>query len=441
MNSRRLFLKRGTMAGVASLTTNLWNRSAGLSAFAQMPSSDYKAIVLVSLNGGNDANNMLIPLDSARYGEYSKLRQGLAIPSAQCIPLQNTAGEPSYGLHPAMPKLAQLYNSQGALFAVNVGPIIKAAKKQELLANPGLLPSLFSHATGVSEWESAISTANPATGWGGRLADLIADKSGNLPPVFDAGLPSLFTVGNNVQAVAVQAGQAFAALPPELNRTVLRIAQADTSSANLLTAQLAKVRVAALQQQTLIDQASAYGNIKSQFPNSAFGNALQKIAQVMAGRSIVGASRQIFYTKQGFYDTHQSQLQPQADNLADLDAGLAAFSAALNELGLTNDVLVCTHSDFNRTFTSNTNGGSDHGWGTHQIVLGGGIKGGRILGTFPTLEIGGPDDINTTGAWIPTTSVSQFTGGIGSWMGLSQPQLTSVFPELSKFVGGPMIFS
>ena len=111
---------------------------------------------------------------------------------------------------------------------------------------------------------------------------------------------------------------------------------------------------------------------------------------------------------------------------------------AIDELGLTNEVLVCTHSDFNRTMQGNSTSGTDHAWGNHQIVLGGGITGGRILGSMPALELGGSSDLGTLGTWIPTTSVTQMTAGVGKWMGLSTAQVASVFPDLANFSSGAL---
>jgi uncharacterized protein (DUF1501 family) len=111
--------------------------------------------------------------------------------------------------------------------------------------------------------------------------------------------------------------------------------------------------------------------------------------------------------------------------------------SALDEMGLGNQVLVCTHSDFNRTMQANTAIGTDHAWGNHQLIIGGMTNGGRIAGTMPDLDLGGSCDLSAQGqgVWIPTTSVSQMTGGIGSWMGLSTSQLNSVLPDLTNFGG------
>jgi uncharacterized protein (DUF1501 family) len=437
--SRRSFTKLAVNAGIASATTPLWSDAYCARAFAQAVNG-YRAVVLVTLEGGNDGNNMVVPLDSASYAQYASLRTSLALPQATCQILNSPAGAPSYGLHPELANVASMYNSGSAAIVANVGPLAMPATKATLLTNPSLIPqALQSHPAGVNQWESATIDALPATGWGGRIADLIAGQSGTLPPLFDTGGQSIFTVGHSVQAVSVIAGGVGvpSAIPTGIQNAMLAIASNDTLSENQIASQAAALRVQSLTQQTLIAQAQNSGTpLKTVFPYGGFGQSLQAIASIINGRSVIGASRQIFYAQQGVYDTHATQIRTHASNLAELDAGLGAFMSAMQEIGLANQVLVCTHSDFNRTILANTAGGSDHAWGNHQLILGGGIRGGRMIGTYPDLDLNGSMDLIGNGVWIPSLSVTQMTAGIGSWMGLSSSQIASVFPGLSNFPSG-----
>jgi uncharacterized protein (DUF1501 family) len=222
-----------------------------------------------------------------------------------------------------------------------------------------------------------------------------------------------------------------------MQNAIMAIAAADAQSPNAIVSQAAQLRIQAVNQQALIVQAQTSGaSLSTVFPTSPFGQSMKAIAGIINGRSVIGASRQIFYAQQGSYDTHGSQLSIHAGLLSDLDSSLGAFMSALDEMGLSNQVLVCTHSDFNRTITANVAGGSDHAWGNHQIVLGGGIRGGQIIGTYPDLDLGGGMDLNGYGTWVPTLSVTQMAAGIGTWMGLNPAQLASVFPDLGNFSGG-----
>jgi uncharacterized protein (DUF1501 family) len=442
--SRRNFLQFGTKAGIASATAPLWMHLTSSQAFAQVAGS-YKAIVLVTMPGGNDGNNTVIPTDSAAYNQYASIRSKLlAIRQEELLPLTSRNGGPNYGLHPSLTNLAALYNQRQAAIVANVGTLQVPLTKQQINSDRTLIPGgLLSHPSSLAQWESSSTSTSPDTGWGGRIADVISSQSGSLAPVLDVGVESIFTVGRSVQAVAVQASSGtFSALPGGIESVVSAIAQNDAASKNQLVARAAQMRVAATAEQIILGQAQSAGSsLKTSFPSTDFGNALKMVAQLINGRSVVGASRQIFYCNQGFYDFHEAQGWVQAQNLMEFDQGIGAFMQALAEMGLSNQVLLCTHSDFGRTMQANSTGGTDHGWGNHQFLLGGGISGGQIFGSMPALDLGGSSDLTDQGIWIPTTAVTQMTAGVGRWMGLSGSQISTVFPDLANFPGGALAFS
>ncbi len=444
MINRRDFVKLGYRAGIAAATMPLWANELSIKAFGQL-SYQYKAVVVVALTGGNDGNNLVVPVNNAMYTQYAKLRSNISLPQSALIPLTGTHGS-SYGdvgLHPSLVNVAKRFNQQQGVIIANVGPMVKKLAKAQLLNDASLQPEvLLSHPAGQAQWQSSTTKALPDTGWGGRIADVCSGQSGVLPPVMTASGSAIFTVGHTVQGIAVQAqGSGAIAVPTNLQTAVQTLARRDTDSTNLLVAQVAKLREASMVQQGILAQAAEYGApLKAKFSTSDFATSMQMIAQIINGRSVVGASRQLFFCSQGNYDSHQQLIQNQGSYLTDLDTNLGAFMDALDEMGLTDQVLVCTHSDFNRTMQGNITLGSDHGWGNHQIVLSGGIRGGRILGDFPELDLGGEDDFGTQGIWIPTTSVTQMTAGIGSWMGLTAGQVTSVFPDLASFDDGALQF-
>lgn len=438
MFTRRQFMKLSSRAGITAATLPLWSNEICTKAFAQLSSSQYKAVVVVHLNGGNDGNNMVVPLSNTVYNQYALLRGRVALPQSSLIPLTGTDNSSfgPVGMHPSLNKIAGKFNQRQAVVIANIGPMVKRLSKGELLASTYLQPEgLFSHPAGSAQWQSASTVALPDTGWGGRIADVYSGQSGSLPPVFTASGSTIFTVGHSVQGVAVQAqGGGAVAVPAALQAAIRTLAQSDMRSSNLIVAQVARLRESSMAEQALLLQASQYGSAMTQgFSATALGASMKMIAQIINGRSIIGANRQLFYCVQEGYDNHQQLNQYQGANLADLDTNIGGFMDAIDEMGLTNQVLICTHSDFNRTMQGNINLGSDHGWGNHQIILGGGIAGGRILGDFPALELGGSSDFGTQGLWIPTTSVTQMTAGIGSWMGLTDNQLNSVFPDLPNF--------
>ena len=151
----------------------------------------------------------------------------------------------------------------------------------------------------------------------------------------------------------------------------------------------------------------------------------------IAARATLGMQRQIFFCAVGGYDTHGDQLGAQAGLLAELSQGLSAFYNATLELGVEQSVTTFSASDFGRTLPTN-GAGSDHGWGSHQFVMGGAVRGNRLYGTFPTLAVNGPDDTED-GRWIPTTSVDEFSATMARWFGVSDSDLPTVFPNIGRF--------
>jgi len=437
-------MKLGSRSGIFAATAPLWSHEFSIKAFAQML-PQYKAVVVITLNGGNDGNNLVVPISATYYNQYSALRTNVSLPIASLLPLNGTnhSSIGPVGLHPSMVNVAKRFNQQQAVVVANVGPMIRPLTKTQLKADATLQPEdLLSHPAGKAQWESATTKSLPDTGWGGRVADVIYSQSGRLAPVFTASGSATFTVGHSIQGIAIQAqGGTNAAIPIDLQAAANSLAHVDAQSKNVILSQVAKLRVSSMAEQDLLNQAEASGAIlKAPFSSSAFGRNMQTIAKIIQGRSVIGASRQMFYCLQGNYDNHQNLVTSQASSLTELDTNLGAFMDAMDEMGLTDQVLVCTHSDFNRTMQSNASIGTDHAWGNHQIVLGGGINGGRILGTFPDFDLGGNDDYNGQGIWIPSTSVTQMTAGIAAWMGLDNSQIATVFPDLANFTEGPLSF-
>lgn len=174
--------------------------------------------------------------------------------------------------------------------------------------------------------------------------------------------------------------------------------------------------------------------IQTVFPqNNSLASQLKQIAQVIAARSALGINRQIFFCSIGGFDTHADQLNTQVNLFKQLSPAMAAFYQATLELGVANQVTTFTLSEFSRTFQPGSNGGTDHAWGGHQMIMGGAVKGNAIYGALPMLALGGPDDTGSNGRWIPSTSVDQYAGTLATWFGVSDTDLPSIFPNLANF--------
>jgi len=183
--------------------------------------------------------------------------------------------------------------------------------------------------------------------------------------------------------------------------------------------------------------------INTVFPNTSIGRQLLQVARLIALRSSLGLSRQIFFVQLGGFDTHTNQVaaaNSQNTLLAQLSPAMKAFYDATVELNIADSVTTFTLSDFGRTFQPAGSGagvGTDHAWGNHALVMGGSVKGGDFYGTFPTLALGSNDDTdsgsNPRGRWIPTTSIDQYAATLAAWYGLPANQTANVFPYLNRF--------
>jgi uncharacterized protein (DUF1501 family) len=438
---RRSFLHHvGALAGTAALG------QLGVLAARAAATSDYKALVCIFLYGGNDANNMIVPLDTAGYANYAQTRTSLALPQAQLLPLTVASGTPRYGLHPALPGLASLWASGKLAVVANVGTLVQPLTKAQYLSTAAAKPeSLFSHIDQQHQWQASISkTSSASSGWGGRLADQLAalNVNSSLPPMISAGGNNLFVTGAASQALVIPTSGSFGlsgfstSSADGARLSALQQLLSADQTANLTQA-AQSVMSGALTSSAILNPilATTDATLQARFAGltSSFSQQLLAIAKVIEARSAVGANRQVFLATLGSFDTHTNQLNEQQLLFAELDAGLTAFHGAMADLGAAASVTSFTLSDFSRNFRPNTGGGTDHAWGSHPLVIGDAVHGGSIYGTMPTLQLSGPDDASDLGRWIPTIAVDQFAATLATWFGADATALAAVLPNLSAF--------
>jgi uncharacterized protein (DUF1501 family) len=159
---------------------------------------------------------------------------------------------------------------------------------------------------------------------------------------------------------------------------------------------------------------------------------LKTVARLISARNNLSLKRQIFFCEIGGFDTHNEQVATQPNLLQEVSQSLNAFYNATVELGISDKVTSFTASEFGRSYRVNGSG-TDHGWGNHQFVLGGAVRGNRIYGQMPILQIGGPNDTFDNGRWIPTTSVDSYSATLARWFGATSDNLTTILPNLGRF--------
>jgi len=488
--SRREFLRQAACAavGTAAMTAAIRDFRFMNAAVAQSNISDYKALVCIFLAGGNDSNNLIIPTITSEYTNYSTIRTPtLAIPQGAILPISpvNSDGH-SYGFHPCCSQLQSLFGAGRLAVLFNTGTLAYPLTKAQYNASPSKRPpQLFSHADQVTQWQTSIPDQPPVSGWGGRCADFLNSVQPGAPISLSVTLSgaNTFEVGNQVAQYSVSTGGAIqlqgvsgsrlTALTNVLASPYPNLqakAYADTAYHSIITGQTLNNTISPTAdivqgtQQFFTTPFPGPSPFQVTTPtsgvkfSSSLGPQLKMIARLIeaGARSVAnngfGMKRQIFFCQVGGYDLHTGQTDfpvngqvlngAHANLFAELSQCMNAFQAAMDQIGnmsTHNDpnfaqrVTAFTCSDFGRTFPANATG-SDHGWGSHHLIMGGAVHGQKTYGTFPTLTVGstGPDD-TSTGRWIPTTACDQFFATLATWFGIDSGNLAEVFPNLGRF--------
>jgi uncharacterized protein (DUF1501 family) len=439
---RRELLRHGLAgAGWFALSPS---RSA-LAAASAARAGDYKALVCLFLSGGNDAFNLIVPRSGEAHATYQASRGSLAIPPASLLPIEPLRpGGISWGVHASAPAIASLF--QGGKLAVvsNVGSLIEPVTRAQVRSGSAVLPpQLFSHADQTQQWMSARSDDLASAGWCGRIAERIG--GGTVLPM------NISLAGSNT----LQTGLATA--PYDVNAAGVEglkgfLGQQGGKRFTAFQALLEKPKVhgferayAATQEEAMELEAFVSSALEgapafaAPFPeDSATARQLAMVARMIAVRGALGVGRQIFYVGMGGFDTHEGQATRQPRLFAELAAALAAFQAAMEQLGVAEVVTTFTASEFGRTLSSNGEG-SDHGWGSHQLVMGGAVLGKDFYGAMPDLALDGPDD-SGNGRIIPTQSVEQYGATLARWFGVGSADLAVIFPNLASFASSDLGF-
>ena len=463
-SSRRQFLgKMLALAGSGAVPFTL-NLAAMGNAAAQN-AGDYKAIVCLFMSGGNDHFNTVLPTDSGSWSEYQRIRTtsdsgSIALPGVGAnggvlpiVPNSPQAGR-SYALHPSLGPLKELFDAGRLGILANVGTLVQPTTLAQYKAQTVQLPPrLFSHNDQQATWQSSQSESVASSGWGGRMADLMASANSNatFTCISSAG-NALFLAGRSVRQYQISGTSA--APISRLNEGLFGLPAGSNPLRQIITAEqsdpfqkdhAAVVSRAIGAQATLSSSMLAAGTgvpEPTPYINPNTGVAavnplavqLQTVARIIGGRGGLGARRQVFYVNLGSFDTHDFQRTSQADLLARLAHAMAYFDSVMGNLqgsDMRKQVTLFTASDFGRTFTSNGDG-TDHGWGSHHFIMGGAVKGKDIYGSMPVTGLGHALDVGS-GALLPTTSVDQYGATLAKWFGLSDTQIADVFPNIVNF--------
>ena len=474
--SRRRFLKQGLSAcGAVGLCSAFGNLKvlAAAAGNASFPPGDYKALVCVFLHGGNDSFNSVVPYSASEYAAYRSSRRILiadggiafdqasiqshalsALPAGGGLPGGLPSDGGSYGVHPALAELRQLFNSGHAAIIANVGtllyPTSQAAYQAGTIAVP---PQLFSHLDQSTYWQTSRPDDANANGWGGRIADrLYSANAGPVPMCVSLSSNNLFQRGDIVDSYSVSPGgvekmsylgdgpESWVIPSNEAGIAAYQALLAANTQEHVFERAFAERTRNAVANYEFVDAAlNSAAPLATPFPVTSLGQQLRMAARLIQVRAALGMSRQVFYVSAGNYDSHNNQVDDQQSNLGELSQALKAFHDATVELAIDESVTAFTASDFGRSLGVNVDG-TDHGWGGHHFVVGGAVRGQRFYGSMPSLrDTANPDDTGF-GQIIPTTAVDQYAATLAAWFGVSSSEIADIFPSLAHFESASLGF-
>ena len=447
MNARRDFLKKISMAagagvGVGAGLYSLDSFSAGLTGF--------KALVVIHLGGGNDANDMIVPMDGA-YSDYTKSRPSIAVSKTALSQLSGTHLGHTMGLNTAMSPLLSSFNSGRLAFVVNAGALIKPTTAAEVLNGKAVLPPfLYSHPEQTQYLQGWMGDEDPS-GWAGRAMEAIAGNSVLKAPLISVRTSNnTLVLGQKSRVVNADTGNSrylgSADLTNPNNRwTQILESLTRLQSPTAVEAEYARTfRGAFLDTRELAIASRSATEPAATFKDTEIGRRLRFFAQTLPYYKASGSTRQVYFTEWGQFDTHANQRntdntsgkEDQDTQLMQLADAMAAFDQAMMAAGMSNEVAVFVTSEFNRTLDPAAGNGSDHAWGGHWMVMGGRVNGAKMYGDkFPSLVLGGVDDAHNgkRGYWVPQFSSDQVAADLLMWLGLPENKLTEVMPNLKNF--------
>lgn len=490
--SRRTFLKQSVaLTGLGAAAPWALNLAAAGAASAA-GAGDYKALVCIFLQGGNDAYNTVLATDASSWSNYTSVRnqtpESIALLRGVVPDRSQAPGSPgwlggvlpitplnsqgrSFALHPMLSDVQALFNTQRRVAIVsNVGPLLEPITKEEYTRKTkNVPPKLFSHNDQQNTWQ-AFAPEGATLGWGGKIADaLIGSNSGSMFTSISASGNSVWLSGSAVSQYQVatsgasrlgtfvdSAGVSRVYNSQEVAGLLERMVRR-TESGHVFAKDISSVNRRSMDGERLLTAAlAAYPPESAPFGPSSellydsvlmgarivnpLAEQLRVVARTIAAREALGVKRQVFFVNLYGFDTHDGQNKKHADLLARLNHGLKYFDAAMQALGVGSSVTAFTASDFGRTFTSNGDG-TDHGWGGHHFVMGGAVAGGDIYGAFPVIgpkntsnnDFDASNDQLLNGVLLPRVSVDQYGATLARWLGVPDSVNGQVFPNLSRF--------
>ena len=380
MVTRREFIRDGIAAFTVGVAAPAFLNSIALAQGVRS-----RNLVVVYLNGGNDALSTVVPYQDPFY--YSR-RPALAIPAGQVLQIGSDSSGKTLGLHPRLMGLRNIFN-EGRLAVVQ---------------RTGYLNSSRSHFQELDIWGTADPNAPTGLGWLGRYLDTLPAPVDALTGWISMRDTPRALIARNVGVPAIPDARTYSfSSPNDGDEAFVELVAAARIASHVpvnrphLSFVNGSIR-GALETLDRVASVTAYVPTVT-YPDNGLALALRTVAAAI----VRGIGTKVFWVQTGGFDTHASQGNAGGGSYADLMGnfgdGISAFYMDLRNQGLLNETLVLQFSEFGRRINENGSQGTDHGAAGLMMAIGGGVRGG-IYGTAasldpnpenPTLENAGAD--------------------------------------------------
>ncbi len=451
--SRRKFLGTMSCAAIGSATffSTLFNlqsmnaasltSAAANTAFMPPDEEDYRALVCIMLGGGNDSFNMLVPTSGEHFSEYQTTRGNMSLPLSAVTNLNPlTYNEKTLGLHNSMPELKNLFDEGKLAILSNVGTLVAPTTKSSYEAGNSLPFGLFSHSDQDQQWQTSVPQTTYATGWGGRLADMVqaANTNQNVSMNISLSGKNIFQLGTEAAEYSILPGTGSLGIigygtpePFEQIKTQAVNSLLEYQYQDIFKKTYADVVKASQNTHELFSASLNTSTLTTAFSANELSESLKMVARTIKIREQLGLKRQTFFVRYDGWDHHDELINIQSQMLGVVSKAMSEFQTALEEMNIQDNVTTFTISDFGRTLTSNGNG-TDHAWGGNVMVMGSKVKGQEIYGSYPSLALDGDLEIGG-GVLIPQISTDEYFAELALWYGVPKSDLAVLFPNIANF--------
>lgn len=442
ISRRNLLLNCAKMTGIGAMSSviNMGLISKVLAARPAGSINEYKGLVCVFLGGGCDSFNLLAP-GNDEYATYLSARGPIARAQNDMHRIVDSANGDDYHLMGTMNGVRDIFEAGELSFIANLGTLVEPVTLSNI-ENARRPSGLYSHFDQRTQWQNSVPNIRggslAGTGWIGRMSEILNDGANNNAVVNANMSPAghnLIQTSLSGRALSLDGGaNNFELYNQEVDVRQSIEEDLEYQYASVLQNHYNQIRGESIDQNIVLNDIERTTTIGTNFPSTDIGNQLRQVAIYIKAHGADGlrANRQTFFVDHGSYDMHRGVVTRLPPMLSDLSDALTAFNDAMHEIGYHDRVVTYTASDFGRTLSANGLG-SDHGWGGNNIVMGGPINGGQVLGNYPDIALGSSTDLGR-GRVLPTTSIDQLHSSLAYWFGVdNNSEMEDILPNIRNF--------